>query len=357
MIEWVACDPASGQVIESLPGLRLESSLPSYVGRGDTIKVALPVTQRPARWMIATEPARVVLVAHYDDEDQTILWAGPVTYREYGSGPYITMTAQSVDGWLDTQYTGTAVAAPYSVIDRDQCLILADLLSPAAAQFHGRVDISLSGVPRSLTILDSEDKTCASAATTLMGMAGGPEYAIGWEWDSSGALVCVVTIAGRIGAETPAVLLTGLEWQRTDDYAPGKGATIVTAVATSDGAIRNQATRAATDLLAAGYLPIEHRYTPDTGITSTLLLGQHADGKLAAIRQGTSAISLSFHPDSPIRIGRDLRVGDMIEADLSNPDMPEATATLTARMLGFVADADRTSGEIIKITPILAGDS
>ena len=357
MIQWVTCDPATGQVIESLPGLRLESSLPSYVGRGDTVKVSLPVTQRPARWQIATEPNRAVLVAHYDDAEQTILWAGPITSREYGSGPSITITAQSVDGWLDTQYTGTAVAAPYSVVDRDQSLILADLLSPAAANFHGRVDVTLSQVRRALTITDGEDKTCASAAATLMGLLGGPEYTIRWEWDSLGALVCVVTVAGRIGATAPAVLLTGLEWTRSDDYSAGKGATIVTAVATAGGSIRNQARRTADALLAAGYLPVEYRYTPDTGVTSTLLLGQHADGKIATISQGTIGVAITFHPDGPIRIGRDLQVGDVIEADLANPDMPEIATTMTARMVGFVADADRTSGEIVKITPVLGGDN
>ena len=39
--------------------------------------------------------------------------------------------------------------------------------------------------------------------------------------------------------------------------------------------------------------------------------------------------------------------------NLANPDMPEVAATLTARMLGFVAEADRTSGEIVRITPVL----
>ena len=57
--------------------------------------------------------------------------------------------------------------------------------------------------------------------------------------------------------------------------------------------------------------------------------------------------------DGPVRINRDIRVGDVFEADLANPDMPEVAATLTARMLGFVAEADRTSGEIVRITPVL----
>lgn len=353
MIQWVTCDPATGAVIESLPGLRLESSLPCYVGRGDTIKVSLPVAQRPARWKIATEPNRAVLVAHYDDDQQTILWAGPITYREYGSGPYITLTAQSVDGWLANQYTGTRVASPYSALNRDRCLILADMLAPIATDFHGTINVTLSGVTQTLTVTDTEDKTCATVAQTMMAL--GPEYKAEWVWDAQGCLCSVVTVAPHIGATQPAVLLSGLEWTYSEDYTSGKGATIVTAVATNTGAIRNQATVQATDLITAGYLRTEHRYSPDTGVTSTQLLGEHAAGRLAGMRQGTVGISLSFHPDGPYRINRDLHVGDVFEADLANPDMPELEATMTARMVGFVAEADRVSGEIIKITPVIQG--
>ena len=351
VIQWVTCDPATGAVIESLPGLRLESSLPCYVGRGDSVKVSLPVQQRPARWRIATEPNRTVLVAHYDDADQTILWAGPITYREYGSGPYITLTAESVDGWLATQYTGTRLGAPYSVINRDRSLILADMLAPAVADFHGEANVTLSGVTQSLTVADTEDKTCATVAASIMAL--GVEYRIGWRWDTAGQLVLVATVAPRIGAVTPAILLSSVEWTLTQDYSSDRGATIVTAVATTSGSIRNQATVQADTLIAAGYLRSEYRYTPDTGVTSTALLAEHAAGKLPVMQQGTVGVSLTFHPDGPVRINRDIRVGDVFEADLANPDMPEVAATLTARMLGFVAEADRTSGEIVRITPVL----
>lgn len=353
MIQWIVCDPATGDVIESLPGLRLESSLPSYVGRGDRVSVSLPVTQRPARWQIATEPNRVILVAHHDDDPQTVLWAGPIQTVEYGSGPSIAITAISADGYAASLYTGTRLGL-YSVTNRDQSLILADLLAPVAADMHGRVDVTLSGVTRSLTITDTQDKTLADAASTLMGLSGGPEYRIGWEWDATGRLVCVITVAARIGSTQPAVLLSRVEWTKTVDYSAGKGAPIVTAVATNSGAVRNQATRRNQALLDAGYLPVEYRYNPDTGVTSTLLLGQHADSKLLALQGGTIGVAITFHPDNPLILGRDFRVGDVIEVDMENPDMPEINQTMTGRMIGWVAEADRRSGEITKITPILA---
>ena len=357
MIQWVTCDPVTGEVIESLPGARLESSLPCYVGRGDTIKISIPVESRPARWRIATEPLRAVLVAHYDDDYQTILWAGPIRYQEYGSGATIIITAQSVDGWLAEQYTGTVFAAApdngvYSVINRDPALILADMLAVAATTFHGAVNVTLCGSSMNYSAADSDDKTCAAVISAIMALDGGPEYKIGWTWDAAGCLAIVVTVAPHIGTTAPAVLLSGVEWTYTNDATAGKGATIVTAVATNTGSVRNQATRAATELLAAGYIPVELRFTPDTGVSSTALLGLAADSKLAVVRQGTASVALTFHPDGPWRINRDIQVGDVFAVDLENPDMPEVSMTMTARMLGFVAEADKISGEIVKITPV-----
>lgn len=353
MIQWVACDPATGVVIESLPGLRLESSLPCYVGKGDNVNLSLPVTQRPARWELATEPDRVVLVAHHDDDAQTILWAGLCTYREYGSDPLIRLTAQSVDGWLASQYTGTAVAAQYSAT-KDHCRVLADMLAPAAAAFHGRMAVIDSGTSLTYTVNDSDDKTCADAAAYLMSL-GYAEYRISWEWDVLGALVCVVTVAPHIGTTEPAVLLSRVTWAKSEDFSAGKGATRVTATATTSGSIRNQAASVATDLEAAGYVPVEYRATPNTGVTSTLLLGVWAAAQLAAMRGGTVGIQISFHPDNPALIGREFQVGDVIEVDLENPDMPEVTQTMVGRMVGWTAEADRGSGEITKITPVLEG--
>lgn len=349
-IQWVACDPATGEVIESLPGLRLESSLPCYVGRGDNVSLSLPVVQRPARWLIATEPDRVLLVAHHDDDAQTILWAGLCTYREYGSDAVIKLTAQSVDGWLASQYTGTRLGL-YSAT-KDHCEMLADFLAPAATDLHGRVDLTLCGTTLTYTVTDSDDKTCADVASYLMGL-GLAEYRISWEWDTLGALVCVVTVAPHIGSTEPAVLLSGVTWALSSDFSAGKGATRVTATATTSGSVRNQASAVAAELEAAGYVPVEYRTTPDTGVTSTLMLGQWSASRLAGMKGGTVGVAITFHPDNPNLIGRDFQVGDVIEVDLENPDMPEIAATMVARMVGWTADADRSSGEITKITPVL----
>lgn len=352
MIQWVACDPSTGRVIESLPGIRLESSLPCYVGKGDNVSLSLPVAQRPDRWLIATEPDRVVLVAHHDDAAQTILWAGLCIFRSYGSGPAISLTAQALDGWLATQYTGTVIGAPYSVVNRDHALIMADMLAPLVAEFHGRIDVTLTGQTMSHFVKDSDDKTCADEATYLMGL-GQVEYRIGWEWDSTNRLVCVATVGPHIGSTTPSVVLSDVTWSKSNDYSNGRGATRVTATATTSGSVRNQASAVAADLEAAGYVPVEVRTNPDNGATSSALLGQWSQARLGLLRGGTVGVEISFHPDSDVVLGRDFQVGDVISADLENPDMPEVAQTVTGRMVGWTADPDRVSGEIVKITPVL----
>lgn len=354
MIQWVTCDPVTGAVVESWPGLRLDSSLPGYVGRGDKISVSLPVTERPPRWKLGSEPNRVVLVAHYDDPDQSVLWAGPVIRQQFGSGQLIELGAETIHDWLDQQQVGTVFAGGYTVTNRDLSLILADMLGPIAEYFHGTITTTLCGVTMDYTAADTADKSCASVATTIMGLTNGPEYALSWRWDATGNLETLISVGPQVGADQPSVLLSrNVEWELTTDYTAGKGATIVTATATNSGDTRNQATSYATDLLAAGYLPREYRFAPDTGDASTEILASHAEAKRAAIQTGTTSVALTFRPDGRYLIGRDLKIGDRFEADLSNPDMPEVAATLRARLLGWVAEADRTTGQIVKITPVI----
>lgn len=353
MIQWVTCDPVTGAVIESLPGLRLTSSLPGYVGRGDKIACSLPIEKRPPRWRLGTDPNRVVLVAHYSDPDQTVLWAGPIIRQQFGSGPTIDLGAESIHDWLSAQQLGTVFGGAYTAVGRDLSLILADMLGPIAEYFNGTIDVTLCGTLLDYSSDDTADKTCADVANTIMGMNGGPEYTLRWVWDANGCLQTLITVAPHIGSVQTAVLLSkNLEWTYTTDYTAGRGATIVTATSTNSGTVRNQATQVATELIAAGYLPREHRFAPDTGDTAAEILDLHAEAKLAAIATGTVSVELSFHPDGPYLIGRDLQLGDVVEADLSNPDMPEVAATLTARLLGWVATADPISGEITKITPV-----
>lgn len=352
-IQWEACDPSTGEVIEVLPGVCLESSLPNYVGRGDKVSLSMPAVKRPTRWQLATEPNRVVLVARYDDADQTVLWAGPASSMQCGSAALIKFSAVSVDDWLDQQYTGTVFDGPYSVIDRDRALILADMLAPIAAEFNGTINVTPCGTSQSLTVTDAEDKTCADVVKTMMQL--GLEYKVEWGWDH-GALKSVITVGPRIGAYRGQVLLSNIEWELTKDASKGKGATIVTTTATNSGKIRNQATAKATELLAAGYLPTEHRYSPDSGTQSTDFLAENAAAKLSQIKTGTSSLSMTFHPDSPYLIGRDLQLGDSFEVDLANPDIPEIAQSRTVRMVGWVAEASKKTGQIVKITPVLDGE-
>ena len=52
---------------------------------------------------------------------------------------------------------------------------------------------------------------------------------------------------------------------------------------------------------------------------------------------------------------RDFEIGDTVEVDLYNPNLPEVNTKLRARLLGWSADPDPVSGHILKIRPILQG--
>lgn len=354
-IHWVAVEPATGAVIEELPGLRVTSSVPTMIGQSaGNVSVELPLTDRlPARWELATEPFRTVIVAAFDDPDQTVLWAGTVINRRAGSGSTIRLTMVDVPGWLGRRYVpdGTFTGTEQTAIMRWLGL---DLL---ASRFHGQVDEIVTGVTLDRTYADTADKTRLDAMKDLMRVIDGPEWAVFWRWEAS-RLVCVPTVAQRLGRRSidgqPAVVFDRLDWDCSEDWTDGKGATIVTGVATREGDQRVQVTRSADDLIAAGYLEVEHRWTPDTGSTSETVIASYVDAKLAAIRRGTRTYDVAVVlADTDLVLGRDAGLGDDVAFDLSNPDRPELGGSLLGRLIGWVAEPDRVSGQIVKVTPVL----
>lgn len=354
-IHWVVCDPKTGNVIESLPGLRVTSSLPKTIGRGGTATFELPITDRlPARWELATEPNRVVLAAHYDDDPQTPLWVGIVYQRRRGSGPTISIGCEQIEDWLGHGRYMPNVT--YS--NTDQATIMRDIVSTdVLAAFYGDDDTILTGVNRDRAYAAADDKTRLAAAQDLMSVINGCEFTIRWRWEQ-GRLFCVPTVAQRIGrpapAEGPTFVLARMEWSQTNDYTDGKGATIVTGIATRQGDERVQVTRSDDVLIGAGYLPTEYRWQPDTGSVDSGVIDGYVEQRLADIRLGTTTLAVTAHVGDLIVGGPNVDVGDDIGLDLTNPDLGYAES-VTARMVGWSAQPDPVSGEITKITPILQG--
>jgi len=366
-IHWMAVEPSTGLPIEELPGLRMQSTLPTIMGRsGGQVAVQLPIKDRlPDRWELATEPARTCLVAMFDDDQQTVAWAGTVIRRTRGSGPTIDLELTDVPGWLERTtrvpdltfgtYDGEGNPTGPGV---DQTTIARALgLDAAALAFHGQVAQIASGRLRHRKYEAAADKTRLSALQELSAVIDGPEWFIDWRWDSTGALVCVPTVADRVGraavGQQPETF-SKVEWSIVEDYSEGRGATIVTGVAPNEGETRVVVTRQDDALLNAGYLPIEYRYQPDTGSVSESIITDYVTAKLGEVRLGTDTHSLSIPlPDLDIIPGRDVTIGDDVAVDLTNPDLPALDHTFTGRLIGWVLQPDSDTGQATALLPVL----
>ena len=100
---------------------------------------------------------------------------------------------------------------------------------------------------------------------------------------------------------------------------------------------------------------MERRWQPDTGSVSIPVITGYVEEAMAAQQLGTSTISVRAQLDRCVP-GRDFRLGDDIAIDLQAPDLHEAGASITARLLGWTAEPDPVSGEIYQITPILTDE-
>lgn len=355
MIHWAAYDPITGDVLEDLPGLRITSSMSTIIGRGDSVTVALPIADRLTdRWVTATQPKRVVIAGIHDPgsprpSDSTVLWAGWVDHREYGSGPEIMLRLQPPEEWLNRNY----VAAQTFTQQPGTAIMRALGLDRVAAQFHGDVIERVSTKRHDRTYTDDQDKTCLSAMQDLMRITDGVEFALTWRIDDNGRLCLVATTAQKLGRratlDQPAgVLIDRAEWRLTEDA----GSTIWTGTATRTGDDRVQVTRRADPLIAQGFLELERRWQPDTGSVSESIIAGYVDAARTAEQDGISALDITVHLDD-VMPGRDIGLGDDVVVELANPDLPGVEISTTLRLLGWVADPDPVSGEITEIKPIL----
>lgn len=356
-IKWLTVEPSTGRIIEELPGVRMNSSLPTIMGRsGGQVSLSLPIADRlPDRWELATEPFRTLVVAHYDDDQRTVAWVGTVVRRTRGSGPTIDLELTDVIGWMERS---DRMPPDSDYVQWDQCDIVANLLFNFIDLYiHGETDVTPSGILRDRDYTQSPDKTRVSAAQDLSAVINGPEWCINYRWDENGALVPIGTVAQRLGRQAVGQqpeTFSNVDWTLVEDYSEGKGATIVTAVGPNEGDRRTECYAFANDLINAGYLRVEYRYTPDTGSNDAKIIQSYADQKLADIKLGTDTYSFSVPlADLNILPGRDITIGDDVAVDLSNPDLPSINTEFRARMIGWVIEPDPDSGQAVSMTPIL----
>lgn len=370
-IRWVAIEPRTGKIIEELPGTRATSTLPVTLGKDNTATVELPITDRlPERWELATQPGRGFLAAIYDDPQQTVLWCGYVSRRTRGSGPTISLQLTDMNGFLkNTRRTLNWTFGDYDTDGtpigegEEQTTIMRRLGGfVTAGMFHGDVVEIPSGVLRHRRYRDDEDKTRLDAMQQLMNVIDGCEWKFDYRWDDSETFSLIPTFAQsvgrRVGQGKQRPVLANVDWTLTEDYSPGKGATLVTGVATREGDERVMVKMQDDLLLDYGWLVLEHRWSPDTGSVDEEVIADYTAKKLADISHGSNTYSVQVTvADSPHVFGGEyLGLGDDITIDVTNPDLPGSDATIDGRLIGWVAEPDPESGEIVTVEPILYAD-
>lgn len=324
-LSWRTIDPKTGRTVEELPGAHLRSDLCQIIGRGEPVTIELPWPDRfPERWRVALTPGRMVLICE-DESTGRIWWGGLVTEQAYGNGPTLSVTAAAPENLLARTFVPSRT---WTQVPQTQ--IMADLgLSWLATHLGGRVEIGASVYSRDRSYKDEDDKSRLDAMQDLMGVINGCEFTTWWESRGDGTVGVVAAAADRLGYRvTPdrgvEHEIYPEEWSLTRSYAAGKGAPIVRASTTPEGTEDGQAEKItaearASDLLAAGWVPLEERFSPETGSKNVEIIKQYADGRLADLREGTVALEVKLLvEDFPAGI----RLGDDISLILQNPDMP-----------------------------------
>lgn len=328
MLTWRTVDARTGSTVEEFPGASVKSDIVQVIGRGESVTVEVPWPDRfPAdRWRTATTPGRMVLVL----EDETrIWWGGLITGREVSES--LTLTASAPE-----QLLARAFVPDLSFTQVAQTKIMRVLgLNWLADNLHGRVEMGTSPVVRDRTYVGEDDKSRLDAMHDLMKVIGGPEFATRWEVRADGTVGLVCLTADRLGfkatADRPATVeIYPDEWSVDEQYGAGQGAPIVRASTTKEGTEGGEqekvwAERSADDLLAAGWVPLEERFTPETGSVSPDVIGSYADGRLADLRGGTTVLTAKTRIENfPLHDG--LHLGDDVIVTLQHPDLPRTGA-------------------------------
>jgi hypothetical protein len=215
---------------------------------------------------------------------------------------------------------------------------------------------------------DQADKTVYSALQDLMGVQGGPEWYVGWEWQTNPErLTPVLYVGDRIGVAAAAGMQPNAwfempgpvkSFQMVEDFTDSHGANAVMAVSSGVGTSRPQSTL---QVFADPQRPtIEFRWTPSTSITDTTTLNTYAVQALSQLQQGSVTLSMDAVASDPAcpQLGVDWNLGDDIGYRIGGLDangvdtVPAFPGGIsgTARAIGYTLDVTETP----VLTPVLA---
>lgn len=370
MLSWVAVNGNSGSIIADLPTLKSDGALKATLMRYESQTVSLPTWDPadpdggpPPNWLSATRPGAVFLVALGEAEEYEPrglpLWGGMVVRRTRIPGGGVKMSLVTAEGYFDRVYVGDA-----NLEGTQQNVIVEFLAETFATTIGDRRGLPLrieilggDGEYRDRIYKDTEDKTLYSVLTDLSGVIGGPEWTIRWEWVDERQLGLVLSVSDRIGSPPPPGLNPAAQFylpgsvsaaELVEGYGSDEGANDIMAVSSGVEDARPQSPHQTND---TDQRPtFEYRWTPSTSIKEVDTLTAHAQRALAAMKDGTLALTLTANREEAPKLGRDWNIGDDIGFSIEAPEFPGGLVG-TARCVGWEL-TDTTVTPLIDVTNI-----
>ncbi|HJQ00075.1 MAG TPA: hypothetical protein VJ851_00615 [Jatrophihabitans sp.] len=364
-LKWLAANLLTGEIICDLPALVPDQSpFRRTLGQYETNQATLYLDEHTdPEWERGLLPWASVVVGYRGEPGAEVIeWAGIVNQQVRKLGNTVNVPLITGEGALDRCFVGAYTTDPTGVgATTDQNQIASDLVTLfVVAPLNG-----IPGLPITVVIVggagqqllrtydDSDDKTVYAALQELMGIAGGCEWTLHWQWTHNPErITAVIYIGSRIGTAVPAGGQPNATFEASDlldatytlDFSSRAGANIVKATLGS-GVGRPTATAVATD--TAGRPHLEFRYSPATAISNQAALQQNANGKLAIMQAGKESVQLVSEIKDGLRYGTDWSIGDDLGYLLTGTAYPVPKQGVT-RCIGYeTTDAS--------VTPIVAG--
>lgn len=344
-ISWSSVNANNGSVVADLPTLRVDGALKQTLMRYEKQSATLPMDGAPENWRNATRKGAVFLVAFDEPDANGItrpLWGGMVDQRDRKVGDGVKVSLITAEGYMDRVYVGDETFAGVA-----QNVIVKTLVEKYAktGTLRGlplRVEIiGGNGVARDRTYKDADNKTLYSILTDLSGVIGGPEWTIRWEWVDGATLGLVLSVGDRIGVPAPVGLGPAAQFylpgavtiaELVEGWSGSEGANDVMAVSSGAGGAQPQSPH---QINTGDLRPrFEYRWTPSTSITDTSTLTQHAQRALAAMKDGSLALTMTAHRQEAPKLGVDWNIGDNVGIEIMAQEFPDGL-TGTPRAIGW----------------------
>jgi hypothetical protein len=354
VLSFVSVDILTGKVLADLKDLTFGGALKDTMGRPETVSASLPVASAPVDWREATRPYSTAIVCLADDGIRP-LWGAYVTNRKTNLGGSIQLSMSTVAEYFDRRfvYNETFTAVPQNTMVETLVNKYArDMLNgqpgiPIRVQVEGG-----TGVARTRTFANAEDKSLLSALQDLSGLDGGPEWVVEWE-NVNNLITPVLRVGTRIGEVAPAGL-PGVEFtspgcvrdaEYEESFKSGDGANDIMAFSSSQvtGAARPESLHYLA--LSDNRPRLEFRWSPSSSIKDTTTLNSHANRTLAVLGDGMASLTLTANRKEAPDLGSEWRTGDDVYVDLISPAWPNRLSG-TARVIGWDLTEDT-------VTPIV----